>query len=96
MLNRLLSAIGYSSVHGFARVQGDSDVPAPPTTSVKPYVDKAGMPHGKPGNKLVRKAMVGTVTLRHTRGPYAAWASASVAKGWRHGRRPGYSKTRSL
>ena len=36
------------------------------------YVDRVGMPHGRSGDKLVRKAMKGTVGLRH-RGPYAAW-----------------------
>lgn len=53
-----------------------------------PYTDKAGMSHGRSGDKLARKAMAGTVGLRHSRGRLAAWVSASVAKGYRHGRRP--------
>lgn len=54
----------------------------------KPYTDKSGMSHGRSGDKLARKAMGGTVGLRHSRGRLAAWVSASVAKGYRHGRRP--------
>lgn len=50
-----------------------------PRTSVKrgkprfdPYVDRAGVSHGRTGDKLARKAAHGTIGLRN-RGPYAAW-----------------------
>jgi hypothetical protein len=52
-----------------------------------PYTDRVGMPHGQSGDKLARKAMKGTVGMRHARGPLASWVNASVAKGYRHGRR---------
>lgn len=50
-----------------------------PRTSVKrgkpgftPYVDRAGVSHGRTGDKLARKAAHGTIGMRN-RGPYAAW-----------------------
>lgn len=36
------------------------------------YIDRAGMPHFKAGDKLKRKALTGKVGLTHARGPYAA------------------------
>lgn len=51
-----------------------------------PYVDKAGMHHGHSGDKLARKVLTGTVGLRHSRGPYAAWAmTAKPGKAKRRG-----------
>lgn len=38
------------------------------------WLDRVGQPHGRTNDKLTRKAMTGTVGLRHARGPYAAWA----------------------
>jgi hypothetical protein len=32
-----------------------------------------GMPFGRTGDKAVRRAMAGTVGLRHGRGPHAGW-----------------------
>lgn len=49
------------------------------------WLDRVGQPHGRTGDKLTRKAMTGTVGLRHGRGPYAAWALTA---------RPGKSKRR--
>lgn len=50
-----------------------------PRTSVKrgkpgfaPYVDRAGVSHGRSGDKLARRAAHGLIGLRN-RGPYAAW-----------------------
>lgn len=48
--------------------------PAGATPSIKRYcgwLDNVGMPHGRSGDKLVRKTVQGTVGLTHARGPYA-------------------------
>ena len=88
----MVSALGNASAGGAVQ-----EMPGrTPERQFTPYVDRVGMNHGHSGDKLVRAAFKGTVTLRHSLGPYAAWVSASVAKGWRHGRRPGYSKGRSI
>ncbi len=42
------------------------------TRGAFPYTDKAGLSHGRTGDKLARKAANGTIGLRN-RGPYAAW-----------------------
>ena len=44
------------------------------------YIDRAGMPHCRPGDKLARKALTGKVGLSHARGPYAAWALMARSK----------------
>lgn len=44
------------------------------------YIDRAGMPHFKSGDKLARKALSGKVGLTHARGPYAAWALMARSK----------------
>lgn len=36
------------------------------------WFDRIGQPHGRSGDKLVRKAMQGKIGVRH-RGPYFAW-----------------------
>lgn len=84
---------GFGAAHEMGRFGNSMKDPKP---LFKPYLDNVGMSHGLSGDKLARKAVAGIITLRHGRGPYAAWVSQSVAKGWRHGRRPGYSKTRAL
>lgn len=44
------------------------------------YIDKAGMPHNGVGDKIVRRAMVGTVGVRGSRkGFLDNWSSAKVA-----------------
>lgn len=45
------------------------------------YIDGAGMPHGRSGDKLKRKAMTGRVGLSHARGPYFAWACMAPGRG---------------
>lgn len=36
------------------------------------WIDRVGQPHGRTGDKLIRKAASGKIGIRH-RGPYAAW-----------------------
>lgn len=38
--------------------------------------DRIGQPHGRSGDKLVRKAMQGKIGVRH-RGPYFAWHASA-------------------
>lgn len=45
------------------------------------YIDGAGMPHGRSGDKLTRKVMTGRVGLSHARGPYFAWACMAPGRG---------------
>lgn len=45
-------------------------------TQREPYVDRIGQPHGRSGDKLVRKAMQGKIGVRH-RGPYFAWHASA-------------------
>lgn len=42
------------------------------------WENKIGMPYGRHGDKLARKAFAGKVGVRH-RGPYFAWASGKAA-----------------
>lgn len=50
-------------------------------SGVCPYTDRAGMPHGRSGDKLARKAMSGTVGIRSgTRGPLASMLIVRKAK----------------
>lgn len=42
------------------------------------WVDRIGMPHGRHGDKLARKAFKGTIGVRH-RGAFFAWASSKAA-----------------
>lgn len=45
------------------------------------YTDKAGMPHGTSGDKLRRKAMVGTVSLIGSKRSWLqSWSSSKVAR----------------
>lgn len=48
------------------------------TARFKPHVDRVGMPHGHSGDKLIRKAMKGTVGLRGSRGPFAGWHMSTL------------------
>lgn len=58
MLKQFLGLASMFAGLGAAR----SEAPAP-EPRFKPYVDRIGMPHGRSGDKLVRKAMRGTVGL---------------------------------
>lgn len=58
--------------------------PAGATPSIKRFcgwIDSAGMPHGRSGDKLARKTVHGTVGLTYARGPYAAWALMATGRG---------------
>lgn len=67
-LGSALSGASKSS-RDFGKVMGSGKSPR---QAFKPYVDRAGLPHGSPGDKLIRKAASGKIGIRH-RGPYAAW-----------------------
>lgn len=51
------------------------------------WLDRVGMPHGRTGDKIIRKAMKGTIGLRGRRGPFAGWHMSTLraSKGARHG-----------
>lgn len=55
------------------------------------WLDRVGQPHGRTNDKLARKVLTGTVGLRHSRGPYAAWAM--TAKMGKRMRGDGYQRT---
>lgn len=43
------------------------------------FMDRAGMPHARSGDKLTRRAIAGTVGLNFSKGPYHGWANIAKA-----------------
>lgn len=50
-----------------------------PRTKRGGYVDRVGMPHGRSGDKLVRKAMTGQAGMTKPKGWLHTWSSTKVA-----------------
>lgn len=44
------------------------------------WIDSIGMPHGRTGDKLARRAIRAIVGLRHARGPHAGWHLTTGAR----------------
>ncbi len=65
----------------FVRTRERANDSAPDATKREQqgWLDRVGQPHGRTNDKLARKVLAGTVGLRHTRGPYAAWAMVAKA-----------------